>query len=49
MKRVVIVPVSDVDRFPDLEVIARDGLSLLLSEAPLLAARGTPTIRKKRF
>ena len=25
MKRVVIVPVSDVDRFPDLEIVARDG------------------------
>jgi hypothetical protein len=30
MKRVVIVPVSDVDRFPDLEVIARDGAVVAL-------------------
>ena len=30
MKRVVIVPVSDVDRFPDLEVIARDGALVAL-------------------
>jgi hypothetical protein len=25
MKRVVIVPVTDVERFPDLEIVARDG------------------------
>ena len=30
MKRVVIVPVSDVDRFPDLEVIAQDGALVAL-------------------
>ena len=30
MKRVAIVPVSDVDRFPDLEVIARDGALVAL-------------------
>jgi hypothetical protein len=30
MKRVVIVPVSDVDRFPDLEIIARDGALVAL-------------------
>src|ERR1700751_388989 len=30
MKRVVIVPFADVDRFPDLEVIARDGALVAL-------------------
>jgi len=30
MKSVVIVPVTDVERFPDLEVIARDGALVAL-------------------
>ena len=36
MKRVVMVPVTDVDRFPDLEVIARDGalVALVGNSAP---------------
>jgi hypothetical protein len=30
MKRVVIVPVSDIECFPDLEIIARDGALVAL-------------------
>ena len=46
MKRVVIVPVSGVERFPDHEILARDGSLTALVESPLLLVPEMPTTQK---
>ena len=49
MKSVVIVPVTNVERFPDLEIIARDGALVALVGNSAAGRTRTPMIRKKRF